>query len=218
MIIFPKIDIATIQGVLIDIDDTLYAYEPPHTISLSECYQLAKKYFNLSEIEFKTNYRKHRTNVTNRLIPQGACRSRFLAFQGLFEELKVSNAYEKALEMDFLYWDVFIQNMRVLDTAKQFLLACAKQEIPVCAVSDMTVTVQVQKLKKLGLTDLIDYLVTSEETGAEKPNPIMFTTALKKLGMIATEVIMIGDHLQKDIQAAECLGIKAYHVIKDKKS
>lgn len=213
MIQFPCADLENVKGVLIDIDNTLYEYDFPHQIALDACYVIAKKFCNLSKANFKLAYRKHRTAVTERLSPQGACRSRFLAFQALFEEERIPAAYEKALELDTLYWKTFIQNMVVLDSAKQFLIACQKRKIPVCAVSDMTVAIQVQKLTQLGLTEYIGYLVTSEETGTEKPDSIMYHTALNKLELTASDVIMLGDHIQKDIHAAESLGIRAYHVI-----
>ena len=71
---------------------------------------------------------------------------------------------------------------------------------------------QVQKLQKLKVDHLIDYLVTSEEAGKEKPHSEIFLLALAKLDLQINNVIMIGDNQIKDIEGAEKLGIKAYQV------
>ena len=58
----------------------------------------------------------------------------------------------------------------------------------------------------------IGYLVTSDEAGKEKPYKDIFKLALKKLGLKASEVIMLGDNEVKDLQGAEKLGIDTYRV------
>ena len=45
----------------------------------------------------------------------------------------------------------------------------------------MLLSIQVEKLLKMKLGKLVNYLVTSEEVGAEKPNKKIFSIALKKL-------------------------------------
>jgi putative hydrolase of the HAD superfamily len=45
----------------------------------------------------------------------------------------------------------------------------------------------------------VDYLVSSEEAGAEKPDPKVFELSLEKLGLKKDEVVMIGDNYEKDI-------------------
>lgn len=82
--------------------------------------------------------------------------------------------------------------------------------LSVCAISDMQPNVQIKKLEKLEATKLIDFLVTSEEVGYEKPEPIIFEKALKKLHLEKSEVIMIGDDQLKDIEGAKSFGIKAF--------
>ena len=52
-------------------------------------------------------------------------------------------------------------------------------------------------------------LVTSEEAGREKPHPYVFMLSLKKLGLKASEVCVIGDSFSKDIFGARNLQIDA---------
>lgn len=215
-IYFNKIRLTTgsIKGVLIDIDDTLYAYLPAHEKALSECQAVFSKEFANCWLvgEFKKKYREKREAVTERLKPQGICRSRLFAFQALFEETAMPQAFNTALKYETLYWRVFINNMKLCAAAGKFLQTCKSKGLATCAVSDMQTHFQVQKLQALGVDHLIDYLVTSEEIGKEKPAPEIFQTALKKLNLKPNEVIMVGDNLEKDIEGAEAVGIKGFMV------
>lgn len=210
MITFPTIDLTGIKGVLMDLDNTLYTYEPCHRFALSSC----AKHFgcDLPADEFKAMYRRFRTLITERLTPQGSCRSRLLAFQGMFEEMGMNSAYIRARQADALYWETFIEQMRLAPDAAAFLGQCRDRQIPVCVVSDMTAEQQVRKLEKLGVTDVVRWLVTSEESGSEKPASCMFEMGLAKLDVVVHEAVMVGDDHKKDIEGAAALGIRAYHV------
>lgn len=213
-IIFPDVELGGVKGVLIDIDNTLYEYKSVHNKTMRSCYkafaQEIKTEFSFGD--FMQAYISKREHIVERLQNQGSCRSRLFAFQSILEEFGILGAYDKAFIYDEMYWDIFMQNM-VLDTkAKTFLLSCHERKIPVCAVSDMQAHIQVRKLRELGASKYIDYMVTSEEVGKEKPASSMFTTALEKLNLNAKDVIMIGDSMEKDIHGAQALGIQAFHV------
>jgi len=203
-----------IKGILIDLDGTIYDYEAAHKKALQNCNSAFSNDFpdTLSSEEFYMQYREKRDNVASRLSPQGACRSRFFAFQELFEEIKIPQAFNKALEYETLYWQSLIDNMELNKDAEWFLKICKERNIRICIVTDMQAHFQVQKLQKLKVDHLIDYLVTSEEAGKEKPHPEIFLLALAKLDLQINNVIMIGDNQIKDIEVAEKLGIKAYQV------
>lgn len=212
--IFSQIDFTNIKGVIIDIDNTLYPYEPTHQHAIKVCYNTFMRTFERQETfdEFYQKYREKRTEVTQRLSPQGACRSRLFAFLALFEELAFPQPFNHALTFETLYWNSFIDNIECWEEAHQFLVRCKDCNLPVCALSDMQAHFQIQKLQALQVDYLIDALVTSEEVGAEKPHAIIFEAALKKLKLSANEVIMVGDHKEKDIMGAQNLGIQSYWV------
>jgi len=63
-----------------------------------------------------------------------------------------------------------------------------------------------------GLDEYFDYVVTSEESGADKPNPLCFEVALAKIGLpISSEIWMIGDNYESDIIGASCFNIKTVY-------
>lgn len=206
---FAGIDLSTLSGVLIDLDNTLYAYDPAHRAGLhAACARVA--HWGPYEVVSK-EYRAARDAVTARLRGQGACRSRLFAFQSLCEGRGEAAPYVLARELDRIYWRSFLDAMRVDGEAMNFLKRCKHLGLPVCVVTDMTAHVQVDKLLALGLSGLIDHLVTSEEVGIEKPDPRMFAAGLAKIGVTAAAAIMIGDDHDKDIKGAEAAGLRAVH-------
>ena len=53
-----------------------------------------------------------------------------------------------------------------------------EQRIKTAVVSDLTTHIQLRKMDKLRISKYIDFLVTSEEAGSEKPHAVMFLLAL----------------------------------------
>ncbi len=77
--------------------------------------------------------------------------------------------------------------------------------------------VQHLKLKNSGISKHFSTVTTSEEIGVKKPNPLIFTSALKKANVNAKNSIMIGDTFEADILGAEAVGMKTlfYNYRKD---
>ncbi len=207
-----NIYLSCFKGILIDLDDTIYSYQKAHIIALEHCFQNFEKIHSVQREQFFKDYRWHRDEIVRRLSPQGSCRSRLLAFQELFEEYKLPRAYVLALDFENIYWNQLIESAEPQPEVLEFLKRCKSHGLPVCVVTDMTSYQQILKIKKMGLENLIDYLVTSEEIGAEKPDPRIFQMALRKLKLSNHDVLMIGDHLEKDIQAAKNLEIQTCHI------
>ena len=130
----------------------------------------------------------------------------------MFLEMNLPEAFTLSLKYSDLYWNTLIKEIEVAPEALELLQNANKSKIKICIVSDMTLREQVQKIQKLGIGSLIDYLVTSEEVGFEKPHHSMFEAALKKVNSSPERTIMIGDSLNKDIEGAKALGIKAFRV------
>lgn len=60
---------------------------------------------------------------------------------------------------------------------------------------------------KLGLESYLDFVVTSEEARAVKPEPPIFQLALDKAGVGASETVHVGDQYELDIVGARGVGI-----------
>ncbi|MFC2070480.1 HAD family hydrolase [Chloroflexota bacterium] len=61
--------------------------------------------------------------------------------------------------------------------------------------------------RELGLESYIDFIITSGEAGADKPQPQIFLTALERAGVKAGEALHVGDQYKIDIAGARGVGI-----------
>ena len=67
-------------------------------------------------------------------------------------------------------------------------------------------------LEKLGLLELFDEFVISNEVGWEKPHPVVFEQAVKKAGCRAENILHAGDSMEADILPALEHGMRALWV------
>jgi putative hydrolase of the HAD superfamily len=61
-----------------------------------------------------------------------------------------------------------------------------------------------------GVLGLFDVLTVSEQVGCEKPNPRMFTAALRALDIAPADygrTVMVGNHLERDVKGANQVGM-----------
>eukprot|EP00775_Hariotina_reticulata_P008237 gene8237-8427_t len=65
-------------------------------------------------------------------------------------------------------------------------------------------------LSALGIDHMFDAVVVSAEVGAEKPNPVIFESALQGLGLRAGDVVHVGDDRRNDVWGARDAGIAAW--------
>ena len=54
-------------------------------------------------------------------------------------------------------------------------------EVPIAIVTDLTAQIQYRKMVYFDLDKFFDYVVTSEESGFDKPHPSSFKLAVEKL-------------------------------------
>ena len=194
------------QGILLDMDNTLYSYDKSHKIALNEVVSLCMKRWSLTEIEVLDAYKKARKMVQIELGNTASSHNRLLYFQKMLELLKL-NPLSFSMLLYNTYWDYFIETMTPFDGVYDLL---EKYQYKICLLTDLTAHIQYRKIKKLKLDHYISHIVTSEEAGREKPHPYMFLTAIHKLKMNVDEVCMIGDNFKKDIVGASNLGIDAF--------
>lgn len=66
----------------------------------------------------------------------------------------------------------------------------------------MLADIQMEKLVRLGLAERVDFLVTSEEAGIDKPQRAIFDLAMRKCGVQPDEALMVGDNFAHDVGGA----------------
>jgi FMN hydrolase / 5-amino-6-(5-phospho-D-ribitylamino)uracil phosphatase len=72
--------------------------------------------------------------------------------------------------------------------------------------------VQREKIALLGVEPLVDFVLVSEEFGADKPDPAIFREALRLAGAETAEAVFVGDSAEHDVAGARAAGIRAVWV------
>ncbi len=67
-------------------------------------------------------------------------------------------------------------------------------------------------LADYGILGLFDVVIDSAEAGVRKPDPAIFTLALGQMGLRPSEVLVVGDSVDKDIKPAAALGCRTFLV------
>ena len=87
-------------------------------------------------------------------------------------------------------------------------LATLKQQKLILGLLTNATRDMVSVYHKLGLEPYLDFVVTSEEVGSDKPKPPIFLAALDRAGVKASEAAHIGDQYEIDVVGARGAGIK----------
>lgn len=201
-----------IKAIFFDLDNTLYAYDDCNNYAKNIVFKYLSKKFQMSTIKIKGAFNKARQLTHQRLKHTAASHHRLLYFQTLLEIVTGKTEHAETLKIYQLYWTYYFKKMKLGNGWLKLLKKLKSKGIKILILTDLTAHIQFEKLKKLKIDRLIDFVVTSEEVGIEKPNSKIFSYALKKADCKASEVIMIGDDLNKDINGAQKAGLKTLHV------
>ncbi len=194
------------EGLLIDLDDTIYDYGAAHEPSMELVRSYCRDRLKVERNEFDDAFRRARGMIHVELDGTASSHNRLLYFQRMLELLNVP-ALKHARELSELYWNSFLERMRPYDGAMDVLARFSPEAI--CIVTDLTADIQFRKLEKLDLAGHVGFMVTSEEAGIEKPAADMFHAGLRKLNLKTEQVCMVGDNFAKDIHGAMALNIEA---------
>ncbi len=200
-----------LTALLLDLDNTVYAYAPCHAAGLAAVKSLAASRFAAWQDPetFTAAIHSAPRLVKARVGGTAAEHSRVLYFQQRLETALGRTDAAWTLALDSAYWDAYYENLALDDGCYEALLSFKNLGVRMAWVSDFTSEHQLVKLLALGLDDLVEFLVTSEEAGAEKPQPAGVDLALAKLGVPAEAAWLVGDSLARDAGAARARGLTA---------
>ena len=191
------------KAILIDIDNTLYAYEPAHKSAIAAVAEKLNLELSIDRRIFTSHYESARIEVKQRLGKTASSHSRLLYMQMVLERLGLGTQPLLCLDMEQTYWRAFLRHATLFDNVMDFLDDCRVVGVPVVAVTDLTSQIQFRKLVYFGIDHFFQFVVTSEESGCDKPGSASFLLALQKCDVKEGLVWMIGDDLAKDISGAK---------------
>lgn len=190
------------SAVLFDLDDTLYAYRPAHAAGLHAARAKAARQFNIPENRFNDAFDAARLAVKERLGLTASAHSRLLYFQLALEGLGFGSRVLPALDLEQTYWRAYLASAQLFDGVVALLDDLRIAGIPAGVVTDLGAQIQFRKIVYFGLDNHIDFIVTSEEAGADKPAPAIFHLAAAKLKPRGDRLWMVGEDPARDIGGA----------------
>lgn len=201
-----------IKLVILDLDGTLYDYNYCNKIAEKKLQEEVEKLFGIEEENFYLLYEQAKKDVKRNLGDTASAHNRLLYMQRLCE-LVLKKPFCYAMHLYNTYWENMLEHMTCFSYVLPLLEKLSRLEIKVGILTDLTAHIQYRKIERLNIGRYIDFIVTSEEVGIEKPSENMFQTILKKANCRADEAIMIGDSLSRDIMGAQKVGIHAIQYI-----
>ena len=66
-----------------------------------------------------------------------------------------------------------------------------------------------EDMRRFGLADAVDHVVSSHSVGWQKPHEAIFRRALELSGVPAADAVMVGDRMMQDVWGAKRLGMRA---------
>jgi putative hydrolase of the HAD superfamily len=105
-----------------------------------------------------------------------------------------------------------IKHIQLYDDVLKCLEKLKKSSIKTAIITDGIPIKQYEKILRLGIDDLIDLVVISDEIGIRKPNPELFSYCLKKFKVKGHETIYVGDNIYKDIIPAKINKIHSVYI------
>lgn len=196
-----------LKAVLFDLDDTLYSsFQAGDAYAYEKLAMYAEAHFGISGEQFARAFRDSRQRLARQQPGMPPIHDRVLGAQGALESLGL-NAVKYARAVHRVYWNAVFDKMEIRPGVYDLLDELKKRGIKTAVCTDMLADIQMEKLAHLGLIDHIDYLVSSEEAGMDKPGSPIFWLALQKCGCLPDEAVMVGDNFRHDVQGAMDVGI-----------
>ncbi|OLZ39985.1 hydrolase [Natrinema saccharevitans] len=197
------------KAVLFDFDNTFYPYAPCNRAGKDAAREAARGLgYDFDREAFEAFYQTGRRAIKRDVSGTAASHDRFLYFKRALECHTGRPKPTEALALGEAYWTAYIDAMKLVPGVEATLEAVRDRGIDVGIVTNFTARTQLEKLEAVGLADDIDLLLTSEETGREKPGSVMFTLALSRLDRRPSEAVMVGDNVEADIVGANAVGLE----------
>ena len=199
-------------AVLFDFDNTLYAYGPANEAGMLAVRAKAIKKTGVGSDEFDAAFAKARSDTKKQLGKTASSHSRLLYFQRTLELLGFRSQIQLSLEFEQAFWASYLATMELREGVIDFLDQLARANIRKVLITDLTTQIQFRKLIYLELDLRFEFIVTSEESGEDKPHRSGFDLALSKLNSqedsseanaYTGKIWMIGDNLKSDIEGAK---------------
>ena len=203
------------KAVIFDTDNTLYPYLPAHNEATRAVEDKVEKLLGIDRVIFRSAFSEARKEIKDRLGSVASSHSRLLYMQRTTEKLELGTRILTTLDLEQTYWRTFLSNCKLFPGVVDFIQILKSKGVTTANITDLTAQIQFRKLVYFGLDEFFDYVVTSEEAGADKPDRRPFEVAFEKLQISPEHTWMIGDDPKSDMTGAGEMGLKKIQKIHD---
>lgn len=196
------------DAVLFDLDNTLYPYPPCNEAGKENALECARELgYDLDEDGFEALYRAGRREAKRDTETTAASHSRLLYFKHGLRERFGAAPPDDLVALADAFWSGYLRAMEPFEDLRETFDGLEEAGVAVGITTNLTTRIQCRKLRALGIGDRIDALVTSEETGYEKPGSVMFTLPLARLDCRPSDAVLVGDEPVSDVAGANAVGL-----------
>jgi len=195
--------------VLFDLDDTLFDHTATSRAALwaTTC---ELPFFAAVEFEPFYQYYSALLEELHLRVLAGTCsyaEARRLRFEGLLARYQPTASPAAAEQLADAYYVQYPRQRQPVPGALA-LLQALRPHYRIGIITNNRTVEQADKLHFLGMTDLVDALITSEDVGVPKPDSRIFQTALQQLAAQPEETVLVGDNWAADVLGARAVGIR----------
>lgn len=212
---------APLRWVLWDVKDTLLKVRRSVGEQYCEEAQKAGLSLNSAEVDaaFRQAYRHHSRHYPNYGIAHGLGGQTWWkgVVEDTFTQCRVHDPALLSKLADNLYHNFCgPENWEIFPDSEMALKSCSSMGLKLGVVSNFDNRLE-GILRGCGLLSHFSFLLTSEDAGIAKPNPVIFEQAIQKCGVPASNIAHVGDHYIYDYLTSRSLGIQGYLLERDHK-
>lgn len=195
--------------VLFDLDDTLFDHTATSRATLRAS-AAALPFFPTVDFEVFYQFYSDLLEELHLHLLHGrlsAAEARDQRFRGLLARYQPQATPAAAAQLADAYYAQYARRRQPVPGALA-LLQALRPHYRLGIITNNRTAEQTEKLHFLGMADLVDALITSEDVGVPKPDPRIFHAALHRLAAQPAETVLVGDNWQADVLGALAVGIR----------
>lgn len=199
-----------LKALFFDLDHTLWDFETNSALAFEELfqtYQIKLPLASFLKVYIPANNRYWKLYREGKIDKETL---RFERLKSVFDTLNYSTSDKLIYDMSDAYIQILPEYNALFDGALDVLTAL-KKKYSLHVITNGFKDVQYFKMRNSGLLPFFETITDSSSVGVKKPDPLIFSHALKVGQVAPDEALMIGDSLEADIEGALAVGMHAIH-------
>jgi putative hydrolase of the HAD superfamily len=194
--------------VIFDLDNTLINTRPAAKIGYKQAIYFIAKRFGLYDSRDKLfNHWKRLVQTLHQ--DSDPLKRRFeYSLKLLLDTRKIPTTYLS--ESLSIYEHELLDHLEIMAGSRELLQNLKDQGHLIAVATSGDKSEAIKKLKAVDLFSSLDFLVTANEVGRMKPDPLYYTLCIKQAKIKPDRCLVVGDDMTEDLDPAKSLGLKTF--------